>query len=103
VRPRDPDPEQVVRTTAAVAGIRCTIFRLPDLIAYMQAIVMNLLPSKPFSINNYKSLPIDCVCREDGCVKLGIKPQPMLAVLPTYLGDQSATERLDYFRRINEQ
>jgi uncharacterized protein YbjT (DUF2867 family) len=35
--------------------------------------------------------------------KLGIKPQPMLVVLPTYLGDQSATEQLDYFRRINDR
>jgi uncharacterized protein YbjT (DUF2867 family) len=95
--------EQVVRMTAAVAGIRCTIFRLPDFIAYMQAIVMNFLPGKPFSVDNYKSLTIDSVCREDGCAKLGIKPQPMLAVLPTYLGDQSATEQLDYFRRVNDR
>jgi NADH dehydrogenase len=95
--------EQVVRTTAAVAGIPCTIFRLPDFIAYLQAVVMNFLPGKPFSIDNYKSLTIDSVCREDGCAKLGIKPQPMLSVLPTYLGDQSAPAQLDYFRRINDR
>lgn len=95
--------ERVVRTTAAVAGIRCTIFRLPDFIAYLQAIVMSLLPGKPFSIDNYKSLTIDSVCREDGCARLGIKPQPMLSILPTYLGDQSAPAQLDYFRRINDR
>jgi hypothetical protein len=36
------------------------------------------------------SLTIDSICREGGCAKLGIQPRPMLAVLPTYLGIQSA-------------
>ncbi len=95
--------EQLVRTTAAVAAIRCSIIRLPDFIAWMQAVVMGFLPGKPFSIDNYKSLTIDSICREDGCARLGIQPQPMLAVLPTYLGIQSAPEQLDYFRRINDR
>lgn len=78
--------EQVVRITAAVAGIRCTIFRLPDVVSFAQAVVMNLLPGKPFSIDNYKSLTVDSVCRGDnGFDRLGIKPVPMLSVLPGYL------------------
>jgi uncharacterized protein YbjT (DUF2867 family) len=95
--------EQVVRTTAQVAGIRCVILRLPDFVAWLQAVIMNLLPGKPFSVDNYKSLTIDSVCREDGCARLGIQPQPMLAILPTYLGTESAPEQLDYFRRINDR
>jgi NADH dehydrogenase len=82
--------EQVVRITADVAGLRCSIVRLPDFIALAQAVVMNFLPGKPFSVDNYKSLTIDAVCREDGCARLGIKPQPMLAVLPTYLAETGA-------------
>lgn len=95
--------EQVVRTTAAAAGLRCSIFRLPDFVAWLQAVVMNLLPGKPFSIDNYKSLTVDSVCREDGCARLGICPKPMLAVLPTYLGVQNAPDQLDYYRRINDR
>jgi uncharacterized protein YbjT (DUF2867 family) len=94
--------EQLVRITAAVAGIRCTILRLPDFIAWMQAVVMGLLPGKPFSIDNYKSLTVDSVCRENGCAKLGIDPKPMLGVLPTYLGPESEVDPLDYIRRIND-
>jgi uncharacterized protein YbjT (DUF2867 family) len=78
--------EEVVRTTAEVAGLRCSMVRLPDFISLVQAVVMNFLPGKPFSVDNYRSLTIDAVCREDGCARLGIKPQPMLAVLPNYLG-----------------
>jgi len=95
--------EQLVRTTATVAGIRCTLVRLPDFIAWLQAVVMNLLPGKPFSLDNYKSLSVDSVCREDGCARLGIQPKPMLAVLPGYLGNESAPDQLDYFRRINDR
>jgi uncharacterized protein YbjT (DUF2867 family) len=82
--------EEIVRITAAVAGLRCSIVRLPDFVALAQALVMNFLPGKPFSLDNYRSLTIDSVCREDGCARLGIKPRPMLAVLPTYLGKSSA-------------
>jgi len=81
--------EEVVRITAEVAGLRCSIVRLPDFVSFVQAAVMNLLPGKPFSLDNYRSLKIDAVCSEDGCARLGIKPQPMLAVLPTYLGETS--------------
>jgi uncharacterized protein YbjT (DUF2867 family) len=80
--------EEVVRTTAEVAGLRCSIVRLPDVVALAQAVVMNFLPGKPFSVDNYRSLTIDAVCREDGFARLGMKPRPMLAVLPTYLGSE---------------
>ena len=79
--------EEVVRTTAEVAGLRCSIIRLPDFVSFAQAVVMNFLPGKPFSVDNYRSLTIDAVCREDGFARLGIKPRPMLAVLPTYLAE----------------
>jgi uncharacterized protein YbjT (DUF2867 family) len=94
--------ERLVRITAAVAGLRCTIVRLPDFIAWLQGVVMGLLPGKPFSIDNYKSLTIDSVCRENGFAKFAIEPKPMLAMLPTYLGPQPQTDPLDYIRRIND-
>jgi len=94
--------EHLVRITAAVAGIRPTIVRLPDFIALLQGVVMGLLPGKPFSVDNYKSLTIDSVCRDNGCLKLGIDPKPLLAVLPTYLGPESEVDPLDYIRRIND-
>jgi uncharacterized protein YbjT (DUF2867 family) len=85
--------EELVRITAKVAGLRCSILRLPDIVALAQALVMNLLPGKPFSLDNYKSLTIDSVCREDGCARLGIQPLPMLSVLPTYLAEASGSLR----------
>jgi uncharacterized protein YbjT (DUF2867 family) len=95
--------EQLVRATAAVAGIHCTIFRLPGFVSWLQAAVMGLLPGKPFSLDNYRSLSVDSVCRENGFARLGIQPKPLLSVLPTYLGVQSAPAQFDYFRRSNDR
>jgi NADH dehydrogenase len=76
---------ELVRLTAKVAGIPCHILHLPDFVGWMQGLVMGLLPGKPFSLDNYRSLTVDSVCTESGCARLGIQPQPMLAVLPNYL------------------
>ena len=77
--------EEIVRRTARVAGLRCHIVPLPDFIARLQGVAMGLLPGKPFSLDNFRSLTVDSVCRQDGCAALGIDPAPMLAVLPQYL------------------
>jgi uncharacterized protein YbjT (DUF2867 family) len=76
---------EIVRLTARVAHLPCRIVPLPDVIARLQGLVMGMLPGKPFSLDNFRSLTLDSVCREDGCRRLGITPAPMLAVLPSYL------------------
>jgi uncharacterized protein YbjT (DUF2867 family) len=80
--------EEIVRLTARTAALPCHILALPNFIGRLQGALMGLLPGKPFSLDNFRSLSIDCVCRENGCAALGIRPQPMLAVLPGYLGPQ---------------
>jgi NADH dehydrogenase len=77
--------EQIVLLTAQVAGLRHHILPLPDVLGRAQAAIMDLVPGKPFSSDNFRSLTIDAVCREDGCARLGIVPRGMLDVLPTYL------------------
>jgi uncharacterized protein YbjT (DUF2867 family) len=77
--------EEIVRLTARVAALPCHILRLPDALARLQGVVMGLLPGKPFSLDNFRSLTLDSVCRENGCAALGIVPRAMLAELPLYL------------------
>ena len=81
---------EIVRLSARVARLPCRIVPLPDVIARLQGLVMGMLPGKPFSLDNFRSLTLDSVCREDGCRRLGITPRPMLAVLPTYLEPRRA-------------
>jgi NADH dehydrogenase len=82
--------EEIVRLTARVAGLPCHILRLPDALARIQGVVMGLLPGKPFSLDNFRSLTLDSVCRENGCAALGIAPRTLLAELPLYLAPELA-------------
>lgn len=90
--------EQIVRASARAAGIPCRIVRLPDVLGWLEGLVLGLLPGKPFSLDNFRSLKIDSLCREDGLARLDITPQRMAAILPTYLGDLAPSARLDRFR-----
>ncbi len=89
----------LVRATAAAAGLPCHLIPLPDFVARIQALVMGSLPGKPFSLDNYRSLTRDSICSEDGCASLGIRPASMRAVIAGYLADRSVKSRLDAYRR----
>jgi NADH dehydrogenase len=67
-----------LRLSRAIIGI-------PDFAARLQAAIFDFVPGKPFSTDNYRSLTVDSVCRVNGLARLGIRPQPLAAVLPKYL------------------
>lgn len=80
----------IVRSSAAAAGERCHILALPDSVGRIEAALLGLLPGKPFSLDNFRSLSIASVCGASGLAALGIEPRRMAAVLPTYLGADGA-------------
>ncbi len=94
--------EQLVRMTAAVAQLPCHILRLPDALGRLQAALLGLLPGKPFSLDNFRSLTADSICMQDGLARLGIPPRHMMAVLPFYLGPFVGPTELDAARRTND-
>jgi NADH dehydrogenase len=80
--------EETVRLTARIAQLPCHILRLPDALGRLQGVVLGLLPGKPFTLDNFRSLTRDSVCQSDGCRELGIRPLSMLAEVPLYLAPQ---------------
>jgi uncharacterized protein YbjT (DUF2867 family) len=90
---------ELVQATARAAGLPCHIIPLPDFIARLQAFVMDFVPGKPFSTDNYKSLKVDSVCHENGCARLGITPTSMAALIPSYLGAETRQAQLAAYRR----
>ena len=81
--------EQVVRITAQAARLPCHIVRLPDAVARIQGAIMQWLPGKPFSTDNYRSLLTDSICQQDGAARLGLTTSSLDALAPLWLAPKS--------------
>lgn len=88
--PTDYTLRELVEYTATVSGERSRIFGLPDWAARLQARVMEFVPGKPFTRDNYLSLQTPNVCPE-GCQR---QPTSLDAVVPSYLGGGDKEGRL---------
>jgi uncharacterized protein YbjT (DUF2867 family) len=89
---------EIVELVAKLTGRRRIIIGLPNFAGRLQALVMDFVPGRPFSSDNYKSLTVDSVCSEDGFARLGIKPQSMVASARHILGGQEDNARLSQNR-----
>jgi NADH dehydrogenase len=65
---------ELVTVIGECSGTPASVLPLPDVIGRAQAFVMDFLPGKPFSRDNFRSLTVDNVCRDDGFKALGIRP-----------------------------
>ncbi|MFK8079843.1 MAG: complex I NDUFA9 subunit family protein [Granulosicoccus sp.] len=88
--PQDYTLKELVEYTAATAGMSRKVIGLPDWASRMQARVMELVPGKPFSRDNYLSLQTPSVC-SDGCQR---QTTSLDAVVPHYLGTADWAGRL---------
>lgn len=90
---------ELVRRTARMCGLRRLVLPLPDALGWMQAAIGEWLPGKPISRDNFRSLALDSIAREDGLGALGIVATPMDIVMPALLGGRSRARALDRLRR----
>ena len=93
--------QEIVELVAQTLAIRRIVVGLPDALSRVQAGLMDYLPGKPFSVDNYRSLTVASTCTEDGLGALGITATSMTGVLPQYLGDQDRRQRL--FSRFRQR
>lgn len=77
--------EQIVQLTAAAAELPCHVWALPAALGRVQAFVMDFVPGKPFSSDNYRSLLQDATCRQNGLERLGIEPAGFETHVPLWL------------------
>jgi len=90
----------IVRKIRDGAGVKTPIIPLPDSLGRLQAQVAELLPGKPFSLDNFRSLRTDSVGKNDGYALLGIVAQPFSAWLPALLRGSARQRRLDQARSL---
>lgn len=89
--PRTMTLAEVVCYVRDELGLARLVFGLPDWAGALQAGAMELLPGKPLSLDNFRSLGVDSVSLEDGLARLGIARTPIEAIVPSYLTAQCAT------------
>jgi len=78
--------EEILRYLCRELGIRRAIVKLPGPLGRFQAWVGEyLLPGKPFSRDNYRSLTVASVCRDNGFGAFGITPKRMHPMVSSYL------------------
>ena len=90
---------ELVEWTARIAGKRRWIIGLPDALSRVQGWVMDFVPGKPFSSDNYQSLQLDSVSKSRALEELGIERQSLKAIVPAYLTGPARQKRLNDFRQ----
>lgn len=88
----------LVKMTACLSGLRRKVIGLPDGLSRLQGRLMDFVPGKPFSSDNYKSLQTDNVSKENGLWRFGIQPRSIEAVASGYLGGSAHQHDLDRCR-----
>lgn len=93
---------QLVEYAAHTTGHDPAIIGLGDTLSHLEAAVMEILPGKLMSVDNYYSMKVDNVCDCDNPNALmevwGIHPTTLEEAAPIYLNHQLPRERYDYLR-----
>ncbi|MGH8565419.1 MAG: complex I NDUFA9 subunit family protein [Gammaproteobacteria bacterium] len=80
---------ELVTYTARCLKLRRYVLPLNARLSLLQAQVLERVPGKPLSLDNYRSLQIDSVCgAENGLLCLGITPTAVESVVPGYLAER---------------
>lgn len=88
--------KELVSMTAQMAGLKRWVIGLPDPLGRLQAFLLEFVPGKPFSRDNFDSLKTDNVLPE------GVEAQPtsISAVVPRYLGNSDWNGELQGYRTM---
>lgn len=76
---------EIVAYLADVLGVRRRIVQLGDSLSHLQAMLLEFVPNKPFSLDNYRSLQLDSVCTDGFPKVFNIQPARLEEIVPTYL------------------
>ncbi len=91
--------KELVQWTADTLGSRRLVVGLPGPVSAGMAMMMNLVPGKPFSWDNYLSLQTDNTSENTGFEYFHIEPRSIELVVPDYLCGSQKQRRLQTMRR----
>lgn len=91
----------LVHYISDLSGHNRMIISLGRFNSWLQANLLQYVPGKPLSRDNYRSLQTDSICKEghnDLQDQLNIKPTPLESVAPIYLKHYSSRQRFQHYR-----
>jgi NADH dehydrogenase len=88
--------KQLVETVCAITGRRRVVIGLPDRLSYLQAWLLEHLPGKLMTRDNYRSMQVANTCNAQ--FPFGLLPQALEAVATAYLGHLAPRERYPQLR-----
>ena len=91
--------KELVKWTAKTLGLRSYVIGLPGPLSATMAMMMNLVPGKPFSWDNYQSLKTDNTSSQNGFAYFHVDPMAIDLVVPAYLTGSARQRRLQALRR----
>ncbi len=80
---------EIVAYVAKLLDKPVCIIGLNSTLSYLQALSLEFVPGKPFSLDNYRSLQIDSVCDKGFPEIFGITPTGLEEIAPDYLMTRS--------------
>lgn len=91
--------KELVQFTAGFIPAKRTVVGLPPLLSKLQAYIMEYMPGKPFSCDNYNSLQVDSICQAPFPGIFTIQPRSIEEIVPQYLAKQGQREHYAEYRR----
>ncbi len=87
---------ELVDYTARLTGQKIKVWALPDWLSRVEASIMEWIPGKPFTMDNYRSLQTDSVCSRNTTPC----PTSLEAIAPKYLGLQDKEGLYQHYRSM---
>ena len=97
--PRTYTLKQIVEYVAQLKCRKTRVVGLGPFASRLQAQFLQLMPGKPFSVDNYRSLQVDSVCSKGFPEIFGIHPAPMEDIAPRYIAPDYCDGYADYRSR----
>lgn len=94
--PREYRLKELVEFVCAATGRPRMVIGLSDRLSYLQAAIMEKLPGKLMTRDNYRSMQMPNFC--SGTFPFGIEPKALEAIAPAYLAPSGPRERYPELR-----
>jgi NADH dehydrogenase len=93
--------QALVAYTAKLIGVKRHIVPLKEKHSRWMAHIMEKMPGKPYSLDNFHSSLVESVCGDNNHLpKLGISPQAVETIMPKYLSASTPRELYSNFRYL---